>query len=51
MVSSYVEWFFTFVREMIAWMGAAVIVPNVSLLAFIAAVSILCIFIGGLLIR
>lgn len=48
---NYINWFFTFVADMIAWMNAQYIVEGVSLLGFIMAVALLCIVIGGFLIR
>lgn len=51
MVMNYIDWFFTFVADMIGWMNAQFIVPGVSLLGFIMAVALLCIVIGGFVIR
>ena len=51
MVMDYLTWFVSFVGDAIAWMGSAQVVPGVSLLAFIVAVALLCIIVGGILIR
>lgn len=51
MIQGYLNWFYTFVADMIAWMNSAIIVDGVSLLGFIAAAALLCIVIGGVLIR
>ena len=50
-VSGYLEWFLSFVRQGIDWMGAQYIVGGVSLLHFIIAVGVICIVVGGILIR
>lgn len=51
MVNGYLDWFITFVRDAIAWMTSVYIVPGVSLLFFLIAVALLCILIGGVLLR
>ena len=51
MVMNYIDWFFTFVSDMITWMNSQFIISGVSLLGFIIAVALLCIVIGGFLIR
>lgn len=51
MIQGYIDWFYTFVGDMIQWMNNMYIVDGVSLLAFLIAVAILCIVIGGVLIR
>lgn len=51
MVMDYINWFFSFVSDMIGWMNSQFIVPGVSLLGFLMAVALLCIVIGGFLIR
>lgn len=51
MVQDYLDWFLTFIVDAIAFLGSCMIVTGVSLLHFIIAVAILCIVIGGILIR
>ena len=51
MITGYLNWFYTFVADMISWLNSAMIVDGVSLLGFMLAVAILCVVIGGVLIR
>lgn len=51
MVEHYLDYFVFFVGDSIAALNSFMIVPGVSLLGFMIAVSLLCILIGGLLIR
>lgn len=51
MVQSYLDWFITFIESGISWMAVQMVVPGVSLLAFLIAVALLCIILGGLMIR
>lgn len=51
MIAGYLNWFYTFISDMIAWLNSAMIVDGVSLLGFMIAVGLLCIVIGGVLIR
>lgn len=51
MIQGYLDWFVTFVSSGISWMSGVYIVPGVSLLFFIISIALLCIVIGGLLIR
>lgn len=51
MIIGYMDWFVSFVGNMISWMSGTFLMPNVSLLGFIIAVNLLLIFIGGILIR
>ena len=51
MVQQYINWFYDFVGSMITWLNNAYIVDGVSLLAFLIACAVLCIVIGGVLIR
>lgn len=51
MIQGYLNWFYTFVRDMIAWLGSAQIADGVSLLGFLLAIALLCIVIGGLVFR
>lgn len=51
MVVSYLDWFITFISSGVNWLGNMFIAPGVSLFTFIIAVSLLCIIIGGILIR
>lgn len=51
MIQGYLDWFLTFVSQGISFLGSCMILPGVSLLHFIIAVSVICIVVGGILIR
>lgn len=51
MIQGYLNWFYTFVRDMIDWLSSALIADGVSLLGFMLAIALLCIVIGGLVFR
>ena len=51
MIQSYLNWFYTFIRDMISWLDSAFIADGVSLLGFFIAIALLCIVIGGLVFR
>lgn len=51
MIQGYLNWFYTFVRDMISWLDSAFIADGVSLLGFSLAIALLCIVIGGLVFR
>lgn len=51
MIQEYLTWFYSFCRDMIAWLGSALVADGVSLLGFLLAISLLCIVIGGLVFR
>lgn len=51
MVRQYITWFPAFVADGIEVLSTLTIVPGVTVLHFLIAVAILCIVIGGILIR
>lgn len=51
MIQGYLDWFLSFVSQGISFLNSCMIMPGVSLLHFIIAVSLICIVVGGILIR
>lgn len=51
MVKNYINYTINFFAQAVNWMSQVYVVEGVSLLYFIIAVALLCILIGGLLVR
>lgn len=51
MVQNYLAFIVSLFQQAITWMNSSYIVPGISLLHFIIAIALMCIFIGGVLIR
>lgn len=51
MVVDFINYAINFMGQAINWMSQVYVVPGVSLLYFLIAVALLCIIIGGLLVR
>lgn len=51
MIQGYLDWFLAFIGQAVSFLGSCMIVPGVSLFHFMIAVAVLCIVVGGILIR
>lgn len=51
MVQNYLDWYLSFIGSGIDWLLHQMVTPSVSLFAFILAVAMLSIVIGGILLR
>lgn len=51
MIVDYINYTINFFAQAINWMSQVYVVQGVSLLYFLIAVALLCIIIGGLLVR
>lgn len=51
MIVDYINYAISFFAQAVNWMSQVYVVDGVSLLYFLIAVALLCIIIGGILIR